>query len=140
LETVDVSPREFSAKVRVNIDNPSFDAIADIGSDHSALDKLTVDRLRKEGVFIATKALSQPMTLPLAIEVDGAGEIQKRQAFVANEVASVTLVLELAVGPLAKRNLQMVVVEAPVPNLLPGEPGFFRTGFNAKQHLGSVRE
>jgi hypothetical protein len=52
----------------------------------------------------------------------------------------VTLVLQLAAGPLAMRNLQMVVVEAPMPNLLLGEPDLIRTGFNAKQHLGSVRE
>jgi hypothetical protein len=101
LETADVSPRESSAKLRVSIGNSSFDAIADTGSDHSALDKLTVDRLRREGVFISTKALPRPMTLLLAIEIDEAGEIQKRQAFVANEVASVTLVLQLAAGPCA---------------------------------------
>jgi hypothetical protein len=107
---------------------------------HSALDKLTVDRLCREGVSIATKALPRPMTLSLAIEIDEAGEIQKRQAFVAIEVASVTLVLQLTAGPLDMRNLQMVVVEAPMQNLLLGEPDLLCTGFNAKQHLGSVRE
>jgi hypothetical protein len=59
LEIADVSPPESRAKLRVNICNLSFDAIADTGSDHSALEKLTVDRLRKEGVFIATKVLPQ---------------------------------------------------------------------------------
>jgi hypothetical protein len=39
LEIADVSPRESRAKLRVNICNLSFDAIADIGSDHSALEK-----------------------------------------------------------------------------------------------------
>jgi hypothetical protein len=110
------------------------------GSDNSALDKLTVDRLRSEGFFIVTKALPRPMTLALAIEIDEAGEIQKRPAFVANEVASVTLVLQLAAGPLALRNLQIVVVEAPMPNIFFGEPNLRGTGFKAKQHFCSVRK
>jgi hypothetical protein len=42
LETADVSPRESSAKLRVSNGNSSFDAIADTGSDHSALDKLWI--------------------------------------------------------------------------------------------------
>jgi hypothetical protein len=34
------------------------------------------------------------------------------------------------------RNLQMVVVDAPMQNLLLGEPDLLRTGFNAKAAFG----
>jgi hypothetical protein len=105
LETVDVSPRESRAKLRVNIGNSLFDAIADTGSDRSNLDKLTTDYLCTEGILNPIQALPQPLTLSPAIEVNEAGEILKRQAFVANGLASVTFVLQLAAGPLviAKR-------------------------------------
>jgi hypothetical protein len=54
-------------------------------------------------------------------------------------VASVTLVLQLAAGPLAMRNVQMLVMEAPMPLLLLGNPDLVKLGFDVEQHLGEVR-
>jgi hypothetical protein len=56
------------------------------------------------------------------------------------DVAKVTLVLQLAAGPLAMRNVQMALVEQPMPFILLGEPDLLKMGFDATRHLGSVRE
>jgi hypothetical protein len=38
------------------------------------------------------------------------------------------------------RNVQMALVEQPMPFILLGEPDLLKMGFNATRHLGSVRE
>lgn len=56
------------------------------------------------------------------------------------EVANVTLVLHLAPVPLVMRNVQMLIIEAPMSKLLLGEPDLVKLGFDAKHHVGAVRE
>jgi hypothetical protein len=38
------------------------------------------------------------------------------------------------------RNVQMALVEQPMPFILLGEPDLLKMGFDARRHLGSVRE
>jgi hypothetical protein len=106
-----------SAHLNVTIGDNSYVAIADTGATHSAIDRPTVEPLRAAGVLIATKKLPRPMDLSLAIS-----EAEKnRKQFSVTDVESVRLVLQMAAGRLAMRNVQMARVEQPMPFILLGE-------------------
>jgi hypothetical protein len=124
-----------SAHLNMTIGDNSYVAIADTGATHSAIDRHTVEFLRAAGFLIATRTLLRPMDLSLAIlEAE-----KRRKHFSVTDVTSIKIVLQLAAGPLAIRNVQTAVVEQPMPFILLDEPDLLKMGFDATRHLGSVR-
>jgi hypothetical protein len=142
LNALHVAPVETSAVRIMTIGDRHLTVLADTGATHSAVDRCTLETLRSDGVYMATKKLSSPVDLSLAIYADpellDEGDTMKR-SFVVQVVASVTLFLQFAACPLAMRNVQMPVVEAPMPRLLLGNPDLVKLGFDVKQHLDEVR-
>jgi predicted aspartyl protease len=142
LSALHVAPVEISAVFDMTNGDRQLTVLADTGATHFAIDRYTLETLRSDGFYMATKTLSSPVDLSLAIYVDpellDEGDTMKR-SFVVQEVASVTHVLQLAAGPLAMRNGQMLVVEVPKPRLLLGNPDLVKLGFDVKQHLDEVR-
>jgi hypothetical protein len=142
LSALHVAPVETSAVFNMTIGGRHLTVLADTGATHYAVDRYTLETLRRDGFYMATKKLSSPIDLSLAIYADpellDEGDAMKR-SFVVQVVASVTLFLQLEARPLAMRNVEMPVLEAQMPRLLLGNPDLVKLGFDVKQHLDEVR-
>jgi hypothetical protein len=135
LSALHVAPVETSAVFNMTIRDRQLTVLADTGATHYAIDRYALETLRSDGVYMATKSLSSSVDLSLAICADPEllvdGDTMKR-SFDVQDVASVTLVLQLAAGPLAMRNVQMLVVETSMPRLLLRNPDLVKLGFDVK--------
>lgn len=99
-----------------------YDALADTGADHSAIDRASVKELQKDGAFVGITKLKKPLSLQLALDFDSEGNVTKRQEFLVTEAARLTPVISLPQGPLALRNVLHVIAEQPLNRILLGRP------------------
>jgi hypothetical protein len=107
-------------------------ALADIGSDYSAIPRNAVEDARKRGFPLKVEVLAEPIMLNMAIR-----DMQKCSA---TEMLMSAVTITTPSGPLCMREVRQIIVEEDMDHPLIGRPVLDEMGFVASQHLDSVRD
>jgi hypothetical protein len=110
-------------------------ALADTGSDYSAIPRSAVKDARKRGFPLNVEFLPEPIMLNMAIR----GESDKQKCS-ATEMLMSAVTITTPSRPLCMRGVRQIIVEEDMDHPLIGRPVLDEMVFVASQHLDSVRD
>jgi hypothetical protein len=110
-------------------------ALADTGSDYSAIPRRAVEDAKKRGFPLKVEVLPEPIMLNMAVR----GESDKLTCS-ATEMLMSAVTITTPSGPLCMRGVRQIIVEEDMDHPLIGRPVLNEMSFVASQHLDSVRD
>jgi hypothetical protein len=109
--------------------------LADADSDYSTIPRSAVEEARKSGFPLKVEAL--PRRIMLNMDIKGVIDKQKSSA---KEMLMSAKTITTPLGPLCMRGVLQIIVEEEMKHPLIGRPVLSEMGFEASQHLDSVRD
>jgi hypothetical protein len=110
-------------------------ALAETGSEYSAIPRSAVEDAKKRGFPLKVEALPEPIMLNMAIR----GENDKQKCS-ATEIFTSAVTITTPSGHMCTRGVRQIIVEEEMDHLLIERPVLDEIGFVASQHLDSVRD
>jgi hypothetical protein len=138
ISETDIMPASYATTSYANILcqlMPKVTVLADTGSDYSDIPRSAVKDARKRGFPLKVEELLEPIMLNMAIN----GERDKQKCS-AKEMLMSAVTITTPSGPLCMRGVRQIIVEEGMDHPLIGRPVLNEIGFEASQHLDSVRE
>jgi hypothetical protein len=110
-------------------------ALADTGSDYSAIPRSAVEDARKRGFALNVEVLPEPIMLIMAVRSES-----DKQTCSATTMLLSAKTITTPSGPLCMRGVRQIIVEEDMDHPLIGRPVLDEMDFVASQHLDSVRD
>lgn len=117
-------------------DMESVGVNGDYEVDHSALSEFHLQKCADANVFVQILLLSTPVKICLAL---GAREGDPEVFYEAKKEARISITIQLTVGPLRLRNVELLVFEEAIDDLLLSRPLLNSLSFELDKHLSCVR-